>query len=188
VPIALFFTAELKLIMTRFALAEASLFVIREVNQHRVLKMAADALRALALVDPVRVAFAAFKQAVGTAQREVRHAVLKLWRAPELLDMAALAVGLRAEVDVVLLVADLAVVAGAAELAIVGVALIAVEQPMHASQDKVLVEAGRCAPSGIGMAGRTLRSKTPSMRVFMTQGAVLGEQALKDKLAFGVMR
>ena len=126
-PMALFFTAELKLIMTRFALAEASLFVIREADQQRVLKVATDALSTLALVDPVCMTFAAFKQAVGTAQREVRHGVLKLWCAPELLDMTALAVGLRAEVDVVLLVAELAVVTGAAELAIVGMALIAVE-------------------------------------------------------------
>ena len=59
---------------------------------------------------------------------------------------------------------------------------------MHASQNEVLVESSRRPPSGIGMAGRTLRSKPSSMRVFMTQGAVLGEQAIEDKLAFGVVR
>jgi len=79
--------------------------------------------------------------------------MLKACHAPELLQMAARAIWLRAHVNVIFLVAHLAVITHARELTLVDMAFSAFEQVVYAAQDKVFVEIGGLVPAFFGMAG-----------------------------------
>src|SRR5262249_26984677 len=93
-----------------------------------------------------------------------------------------------AEVDVVLLMTHLAVVAHASERPVVDVALVAIEHVVDALQDEVFVEAGGLIPAVFRVARRALGPEATLVRIFVAKGAVFGEQISPNELALVMVR
>lgn len=152
-----------------------------------IIQVAGDTLGRRSLIDSVAMAGGAVQGAMGTPEREVRQGVPELRDLPEMLKMATSAVGKSAIVNVILLMAECAVLAHPGQTPSSAMTLRTLERIMDARKGEVLVEILRRFPVLFLMAVRTLLAEGSIVRVLVASGAILESDLREEEAPFPML-